>query len=66
MFLGEWNVAAKTSFTGILGLGLHYTISPSLQVNAEPVFNYHFNTYNDSKPYSFTVRAGIQYNFDFK
>ena len=66
MFLGEWNAAAKTSFTGILGLGLHYTISPSLQVNAEPVFNYYFNTYNDSKPYSFTVRAGIQYNFDFK
>lgn len=65
MYLGEWNAAAKTSFTGTLGLGLHYKFTPSLQLNAEPVFNYYFNTYKDSKPYSFTFRLGLQYNFDF-
>lgn len=65
MYLGEWNAAAKTSFAGTLGLGLHYKFTPSLQLNAEPVFNYYFNTYKDSKPYSFTFRLGLQYNFDF-
>jgi hypothetical protein len=65
MQLGKWNAATKTSFTGALGLGLHYKITPYLQLNAEPVFNYYFNTYNDSKPYSFTFRLGLQYNFDF-
>lgn len=65
MYLGEWNAAAKTSFTGMLGLGLHYKLTPSLQLNTEPVFNYYFNTYKDSKPYSFTIRLGLQYNFDF-
>jgi len=65
MYLGKWNAAAKTSFTGTLGLGLYYKFTPSLQLNAEPVFNYYFNTYTDSKPYSFTFRLGLQYNFDF-
>jgi hypothetical protein len=65
MYLGEWNAAAKTSFTGTLGLGLNYNFSPSLQLNAEPVFNYYFNSFKDSKPYSFTFRIGLQYNFDF-
>lgn len=65
MYLGKWNAAAKTSFTGTLGLGLHYKFTPSLQLNAEPVFNYYFNTFKDSKPTSFTVRVGLQYNFDF-
>ncbi|PZR13143.1 MAG: hypothetical protein DI539_19550, partial [Flavobacterium psychrophilum] len=65
MYLGEWNAAKKTSFTGALGLGLYYKISPSIQVNTEPVFNYYFNSYSDSKPYSFTFRIGLQYNFDF-
>ncbi|RDI15965.1 hypothetical protein [Flavobacterium sp. AG291] len=64
VFLGEWNAAKKTSFTGVLGLGLHYKINPSFQVNAEPVFNYYFNSYSNSKPYSFTFRIGLQYNFD--
>lgn len=65
MYLGEWNAAAKTSFTATLGLGLHYKFTSSLQLNAEPVFNYYFNTYKDSKPYSFTFRLGLQYDFDF-
>lgn len=64
MYLGKWNGAEKTSFTGTLGLGLYYKITPSFQVNAEPVFNYYFNSYSDSKPYSFTFRIGLQYNFD--
>jgi hypothetical protein len=64
MYLGKWNAAAKTSFTGNLGLGLHYNLSPSLQLNAEPMFNYYFNSYKDSKPYSFNIRLGLQYNFD--
>ena len=64
MYLGTWNAAAKTSLTGALGLGLHYNFSPFLQVNAEPTFNYYFNTYKDSKPSSFTIRVGMQYNFD--
>lgn len=65
MYLGEWNAAAKTSFTGSMGIGLYYKVSPSFQVNAEPAFNYYFNSYKDSKPYSFTFRIGLQYNFDF-
>lgn len=64
MYLGTWNAAAKTSLTGTLGFGLHYNFSPSLQINAEPAFNYYFNTYKDSKPSSFTIRVGMQYNFD--
>ncbi|MCO6148217.1 porin family protein [Flavobacterium sp. NRK1] len=64
MYLGKWNAAAKTSFTGNLGLGLHYNLSPSLQLNAEPMLNYYFNSYKDSKPYSFNIRLGLQYNFD--
>ncbi len=64
MYLGKWNAAAKTSFTGTLGLGLHYNFSPSLQLNTEPMLNYYLNTYNDSKPYSFNIRFGLQYNFD--
>lgn len=64
VFLGEWNAAKKTRLTGALGLGLYYKINPSFQVNAEPVFNYYFNSYSDSKPYSFTFRIGLQYNFD--
>lgn len=64
MYLGKWNAAAKTSLTGTLGLGLHYNFSPSLQLNAEPMLNYNFTTYKDSKPYSLTIRLGMQYNFD--
>jgi hypothetical protein len=64
MYLGKWNAAATTSFTGTLGLNLNYNLNPSLQLNAEPVLNYYFNTYNDSKPSSFSVRVGLQYNFD--
>lgn len=64
MYLGTWNAVAKTSFTGSFGVGLHYNLSPSLQLNAESLFNYYLDTYNDSKPYSLNIRLGMQYNFD--
>lgn len=64
MYLGTWNAAAKTSFTGSFGIGLHYNLSPSLQINADPMFTYYFETYKDSKPYSMNIRLGMQYNFD--
>ncbi|TRW25239.1 hypothetical protein FMM05_08000 [Flavobacterium zepuense] len=63
--LGSARNIEKTGFTGNLGLSFYYKFIPNLQVNAEPVFKYYFNTF-DAKPYSLGIQVGLQYNFDIK
>lgn len=65
VLMGSARNIEKTGFTGNLGLSFYYRFLPNLQVNAEPVFKYYFNTF-DAKPYSLGLQLGLQYNFDIK
>lgn len=71
--LGSLKDTKQTSFTAGFGAGLYYEVLPNLQINAEPFIKYHINTFgkgnyintfNDSNPFSLSIRVGVQYNFD--
>lgn len=64
IFMGSLKNTGTTSFSAGLGAGLYYKLSPSLQLNAEPFVKYYVNTFTDAKPISFSLRIGIQYNFN--
>ncbi|WP_116786936.1 outer membrane beta-barrel protein [Flavobacterium psychrotrophum] len=64
VFLGSLKNTSATSFSAGLGAGLYYKLSPSLQINAEPFVKYYVNTFTAAKPISFSLRIGIQYNFN--
>ena len=65
--LGEANNIRNTSFTTNVGLGLGYKISDKIDINLEPVFKYHMNTFKsksgDFKPYTIGVYTGFSFKF---
>jgi len=63
--LGGAKEMEKLTFGTTLGFGFYYEVLPSLQINAEPVFKYYFNSPDNMKPYTFGIQAGLQYNFNF-
>ena len=63
--MGSVSGVNKVSFSGNLGLSFYYKLLPSLQINAEPIFKYYFNTVDNVNPYSFGAQIGLQYNFNF-
>lgn len=65
--IGEANNLNAVSFSGNIGLGVHYNLGTQLQLNLEPILKYQFNALNnnpgDFKPYYFGVYTGINFNF---
>jgi len=65
--LGEANNIRNTSFTTNVGLGLDYKVSKKIDINLEPVFKYHMNTFKsksgDFKPYTIGIYTGFSFKF---
>ena len=55
----------NNGLSGNLGLGLYYRFLPSVRFNLEPALKYHITKFGDSNPLSFSILAGLQYNFLF-
>jgi len=59
----------STNWQLIIGAGIAYRLKRKISLSMEPQFRYYLNTEYQSgdgkikKPYSFTIRAGILYNF---
>jgi len=64
LWLGSNKNVKDVGFSTTIGLHFYYRPLPNLQINAEPVFKYYLNTFNNNQPYSFGVQAGLQFNFD--
>ncbi len=64
VYMGSYKDADKVNFGASIGAGLYYRFIPSLQLNAEPVLRYYFNSPDTIKPITFGVQAGLQYNFN--
>ena len=65
MWMGSNKNVKDIGFSTTIGLHFYYRPLPYLQINAEPVFKYYLNTFNNSHPYSYGLQAGLQYNFNF-
>ena len=65
--LGEANNVRNTSFTTNIGLGLDYKVSDKIDINLEPVFKYHMNTFESKSgnfnPYTIGVYTGFSFKF---
>ena len=65
--VGEANNANSINYSTNVGLGLNYEFSPKIQLNVEPVFKYHMNTFSSTagsfKPFSVGVYSGISFKF---
>ncbi|MEZ4809907.1 MAG: hypothetical protein R2819_06070 [Allomuricauda sp.] len=65
--VGEANNANSINYSTNVGLGLNYEFSPKVQLNVEPVFKYHMNTFSSTagsfKPFSVGVYSGISFKF---
>lgn len=46
-----------------LGGSFNYSILPNLQLNVEPVYKYFFNKDQFIKQHTYSIQAGLQYNF---
>ena len=64
LWLGSNKNVKDVSFSATLGLHFYYKPLPYLQLNAEPVFKYYLNTFQNTSPYSFGLQVGLQYNFN--
>ncbi|KGO87656.1 hypothetical protein Q765_05870 [Flavobacterium rivuli WB 3.3-2 = DSM 21788] len=64
LWLGSNKNVKDVGFSTTISLHFYYRPQPYLQINAEPVFKYYVNTFNNGQPYSFGVQAGLQFNFD--
>lgn len=66
VLLGSVKDISEISFTINGGIRVSYKILPNLQINAEPLFKYYINTYKNSNPFTLSLQAGLQYNFNLK
>lgn len=64
ILLGRMKKLDKVNYSAGLGGSLYYEIMPDLQINLEPAFKYYFDKEQLIKPFTFSIQAGIQYNFD--
>jgi hypothetical protein len=66
--LGETGNIRSQNFSGNLGLGFDYNISPSILLSMEPQFRYYLNSINNptlitSRPFSFGMFSGVRFIF---
>lgn len=65
--MGEANNLNPLNFSTNIGFGLQYEVSPSIQLNLEPVFKYQLNTFSDAagdfNPYSIGIYSGLNFRF---
>lgn len=66
ILMGSIKGIKNTGLSGNLGLGLYYRLLPAVRFNLEPALRYHVSKIGDSNPFSFSVLAGLQYNFQFE
>lgn len=65
ILMGSIKGIKNTGLSGNLGLGLYYRLLPAVRFNLEPALKYDIAKIGDSNPFSFSVLAGLQYNFQF-
>ncbi|MBN1598740.1 MAG: PorT family protein [Bacteroidales bacterium] len=77
VIVGENNYLSRTvsdrteninsfDYSGSLGLGIDYPVSPNILVNLNPVFKYYLSSDNSRsglKPYTFGIMTGFSYSF---
>ncbi|NJB71549.1 hypothetical protein GGR42_002011 [Saonia flava] len=65
--MGEANNINPINFSTNIGFGINYKITPKTQLNVEPMFKYHLNTFSEAsgsfQPYSIGVYSGIKFKF---
>jgi hypothetical protein len=65
--IGEATNMNSVNFSGNFGLGLYYQLNPTLQLNMQPMFKYHLNTFTetagDFRPYSVGIYSGLSFRF---
>ena len=65
--VGQANNANSINYSTNVGLGLNYEFSPKVQLNVDPVFKYHLNTFSQTsgsfRPFSVGVYSGISFKF---
>ena len=65
--IGEATNMNSVSFSTNLGLGVFYNLNRELQLEVQPMFKYHLNTFSNTagnfQPYSVGVYSGIRYRF---
>jgi len=67
-FIGTTADLKPVNYSGVMGLGLQYSISRNFHINMEPTFRYYLNSINkasgiNSHPYSLGFFTGISYSF---
>jgi hypothetical protein len=65
--LGKATNVNDVNFSTNFGLGIDYKLTPSLQLNLEPMIKYQLNTFSNSvgnfRPYSLGVYTGFSFRF---
>lgn len=65
--IGEARNINSVNFSGNFGLGFYYNLNPALQLNMQPMFKYHLNTFSETagafRPFSVGVYSGLSFRF---
>ncbi len=65
--IGSANNLNSVNFSTNIGLGVNYKLTPKVQLNVEPVFKYHLNTFSNTsgnfQPFSVGVYSGLNFKF---
>lgn len=66
--VGETLGMTKFTYSGLIGIGMSYSLGSNLFFNIEPRMKYYFQSLNDSpgvayKPYSFGIYTGLSFAF---
>lgn len=65
--IGEANNLNSVNFSGNIGFGVNYKFTPKVQLNIEPVFKYHLNTFSNTagefQPFTIGVYSGLNFRF---
>ncbi len=65
--IGEARNLNDMNFSTNIGFGVNYKFTPKVQLNIEPVFKYHLNTFSnvsgDFRPFSIGVYSGLNFKF---
>jgi len=67
-YIGTTADLKTVNYSGVMGVGLQYSISRNFHINMEPTFRYYLNSINktsgiSSHPYSLGFFTGISYSF---
>ena len=65
--IGEARNINAVNFSGNFGLGFYYNLNTALQLNMQPMFKYHLNTFSETagafRPFSVGVYSGLSFRF---